>query len=342
LIEKDKILVIQTAFLGDVILALPVVQALKTFLPESKADFLCIPATADVLENNPDINKVIVYDKKGADKIDKFIEMLSEVREEEYDIVICPHRSFRSAMLTYYSEAKTRIGFDKNSFSGLLTHKVHYVQSEHEVLRNLELVKAVPGIEYDQTKISLQPKLYPSQDDINIVNHLFNKSNLISFAPCSKWFTKQLTMGKSIEIVNKLITEGYNVALVGGAADEDYGFDLQTHIHDDALINLAGKLTPLQSYVVMTKSKAVITVDSASQHLAAAAGVPVVLIYGSTNSSFGFYPLTSKNVIIENNQLNCRPCTDHGRDSCPLGHFKCIEDLSMSDAVIEMDKLIKG
>jgi heptosyltransferase-2 len=243
-------------------------------------------------------------------------------------------------MLTYYSEAKCRVGFDRNSASFLLTNKVRYVQDKHEILRNLELLKAIPGIEYDETKVSLKPNLYPLQSDIGYVSHLFNKSNLITFAPCSRWYTKQLTMHKSKEIVDKLLMEGYNVALIGGAADADYGFELEALVHDDDLVNLCGKLTPLQSYYVMTKSKGVITVDSASQHLAAAAGVPTILIYGSTNSSFGFYPLTSKHVIIENNTLSCRPCTDHGRDACPLRHFKCIEDLKSDEILEGLKKLL--
>ena len=338
--NNKKILIIQTAFLGDVILALPMVQTLEKLSPDFEIDFLCIPDTAPVLENHPDINKIIQYDKKGADKLDKFIEILSEICEEEYDIVICPHRSFRSALLTYYSEAKIRVGFDRNSLSVLLTNKVKYIQDKHEILRNIELVKVVPGIEYDENKVSLKPNLYPAQNDIDFVNHLFNKSNLITFAPCSKWFTKQLTLDKSNEIVQKLILEGYNIALIGGKDDINYCEELENQINEDSLVNLSGKLTPLQSYVVITKSKALITVDSASQHLGAASDTPIILIYGSTNSSFGFYPLTSKHIIIENNTLSCRPCTNHGRDKCPLGHFKCIVDLKAGDFAVELEKLV--
>lgn len=339
MIKKDKILVIQTAFLGDVILALPIVQTLKKHLPDSKIDFLCIPNTVGVLENHPDINQSIAYDKKGGDKLDKFIEILSEIRESEYDIVISPHRSFRSAMLTYYSEAHVKTGFNRNALSFLLTNKVKYVQNKHEIYRNLELVKAVLGNDYDEDKISLKPNLYPSNKDVNFVNHLFNRSNLVTFAPCSRWFTKQLTIDKSKQVIDILISDGYNIALIGGESDEIYCCELEKQIDDDSLINLAGKLTPLQSYTVITKSKALITVDSAAQHLGAASNTPIILIYGSTNSSFGFYPLTSKHSIVENKVLNCRPCTDHGRDKCPLKHFKCIEDLTAEQIVAELRKI---
>ncbi len=339
--KNKKILIIQTAFLGDVILALPMVQTIKTHLPDALVDFLCIPSTESVLQNHPAINKVIPYDKKGGDKLDKFIEVLNEIREVEYDIVISPHRFLRSSLLTYYSESKVRIGFEENSLAFLLTNKVKYIKDKHEIYRNLELVKQIPGLEYDENKVSLKPDLYPTAEQKENVKHLLiHKANLISFAPCSKWFTKQLPIAKAAEIAKNLLFRGYNVALVGGEADAEYCREFEKILNDDSLMNLCGKLSPLESYEVMTQSKALITVDSAAQHLGSASGIPIVLIYGSTDISFGFYPLTSKYKIAEIDSLECRPCTDHGRDKCPLGHFKCMVDLSAEKIVGLMESLI--
>jgi len=340
-LKNKKILIIQTAFLGDVILALPMVQTLKAHMPDALVDFLCIPSTESVLQNHPAINKVIPYDKKGGDKLDKFIEVLNEIREVEYDIVISPHRFLRSSLLTYYSESKVRIGFEENSLAFLLTNKVKYIKDKHEIYRNLELVKQIPGLEYDKSKVSLKPNLYPTPEQKDRVLHmLVHKANLISFAPCSKWFTKQLPIEKSVEIVKNLLFKGYNVALVGGEADTTYCREVEQSLSDDSLVNLCGKLSPLESYEVMTHSKALITVDSAAQHLGSASGIPIVLIYGSTDISFGFYPLTSKYIVAEIDSLECRPCTDHGRDKCPLGHFKCMVDLSAEKIVGLMESLI--
>jgi len=340
-LKNKKILIIQTAFLGDVILALPMVQTIKAHLPDALVDFLCIPSTESVLQNHPAINKVIPYDKKGGDKLDKFIEVLNEIREVEYDIVISPHRFLRSALLTYYSESKVRIGFEENSLAFLLTNKVKYIKDKHEIYRNLELVKQIPGLEYDEKKVSLRPELYPSIEQKENVRHLLkHRSNLISFAPCSKWFTKQLTLDKAAEIAKILLFRGYNVALVGGEADTAYCSELEAKLNDESIMNLCGKLSPPESYEVMTQSKALITVDSAAQHLGSASGIPIVLIYGSTDISFGFYPLTSKYKIAEINSLECRPCTDHGRDNCPLGHFKCMVDQSAEKIVGMMESII--
>lgn len=339
--KNKKILIIQTAYLGDVILALPMVQTIKNHLHDVLIDFLCIPATASILENHPAINKVIPYDKKGGDKLDKFIEVLSEIREEEYDIVISPHRYMRSALLTYYSEAKIRIGFEENALAFLLTNKIKYIKDKHEVLRNLELVKQIPGLIYDEKKAALKPDLYPSSEQKeNVRRLLVNKSNLISFAPCSKWFTKQLPLEKAVEITKKLLFKGYNVALLGGENDIDYCKEIENTLNDSSLINLCGKTSPLESYEVMKSSKALITCDSAAQHIGAASGIPIILIYGSTDISFGFYPLTSKYKIAEIDSLECRPCTDHGREKCPLGHFKCMVDLSPDRIVAMAEEII--
>lgn len=338
--KNKKILIIQTAFLGDVILALPMVQTIKNHLPDSEIDFLCIPSTSSVLKGHPALHAVIEYDKKGGDKLDKFIEVLNEIREVEYDIVICPHRFFRSSLLTYYSESKVRIGFEENSLAFLLTNKVKYIKDKHEIYRNLELVKQIPGLEFDDNKVSLKPELYPSPEQKESVRHMAGKSNLVSFSPCSKWFTKQLPVEKSKEIIHNLIFKGYNVAVLGSDADINYCNDLEKQVKDDSLINLCSKTSPLESYEVMTHSKGLITVDSAAQHLGAASGIPIVLIYGSTDISFGFYPLTGKYKIMEIDTLECRPCTDHGRDKCPLGHFNCMNELNAEKIVGMLEELI--
>ena len=343
MIKNNKILIVQTAFLGDVILALPMVQTIKNHLPGSVIDFLCVPGNEPVLTGHPAIRNVIPYDKKGGDKFDKFIEVLSEIRENEYDAVICPHRYLRSALLTYYSGAKTRIGFDKNSLSFLLTGKIKYNSNIHEIYRNIDLARAVPGINFDENKVSLKPELYPSADDKKYVSELLSKADknkLITIAPCSRWFTKQFPLGKTISLVKLLVEQGCSAALIGGNDDTAYCNEAANIISDNRLINLCGKTSPLQSYLVIENSKALVTVDSAAQHLGAASSTPIILIYGSTDSSFGFYPLTSKNNIIEITGLDCRPCTDHGRDSCPKTHFKCMNDIETERILNEVKNLI--
>lgn len=336
-VKKVKILIIQTAFLGDVILALPLIQTLKVVMPDTLIDFLCIPTASNVLQNHPDVNRLIIYDKKGKRKLDKFLGIIAAVRKEKYDIVLCPHRSARSALLAYFSKAKMKVGFDRNSLSFLLNIKVPYDNTAHEIERNLDLLQAILENPIDESQVSLKPRLYPYEKDEKIIELILKEHNageeIISFAPCSKWFTKQLPSHKSLEIIRKLTEQKFSVVLLGGGDDFEYGKQVEKEFNSVGLINLCGRLTPLQSYLVINKSKCLITVDSASQHIGAATDIPIVLIYGSTDKRFGFYPLTSKSVIIENKELECRPCTDHGRTECPLKHFRCMEDLNVEEVI---------
>jgi heptosyltransferase-2 len=343
LIRNPKILIIQTAYLGDVILTLPVVQNIKKQLPEAEIDFMCIPQTEDILKNNPYIRNLVVYDKRGGSKFKKLKEIISCVRKSEYDIVISPHRSFRSAMITHFSGAKTRIGFNRNSMSNMLTNRVVYINNTHEIHRNLELVKPIPGITLTDDNRKLRPELFPSKEDDEIVNKLINTGsvNRISLAPCSKWFTKQLTKIKSLDIINSLTDKGFEVILIGGKDDAPYCMEVGKEAKNEKVLNLCGKLTPLQSKAAIEKSICLISVDSAAAHIGASTDTPIVQIYGSTIPAFGFYPLTSKNVIIENKTISCRPCTDHGRNICPLKHFKCMEELNTAEIIKSVENLIK-
>ncbi len=246
---NPKILVIQTAYLGDVILTLPVVQNIKKQLPEAEIDFMCIPQTEEVLKNNPYITNLIVYDKRGKSKASKLREIISRVRKSEYDIVLSPHRSFRSALITHLSGAKIRIGFNRNSMSNLLTHSVPYISDTHEILRNLELVKSIPGILLTDENQILKPELFPSEDDKEIVDKLFtphttHSRHYISLAPCSKWFTKQLPKNISIEIIYSLIDKGYKVILIGGKDDISYCNEIESEAKTEMLLNMCGKLSP--------------------------------------------------------------------------------------------------
>src|SRR5205085_7335139 len=227
------------------------------------------------------INKVIKFDKKGKDKIAKLFNVISDVRENHYDIVICPHRFLSSGLITYFSKAPVRIGFGENALSFLLTNKVRYDKSAHEIQRNLDLISEVPELELDDSKISEKPELYPGEKDTKIVDTLLKNEasdNLIAFAPCSKWFTKQLTKEKSLEIINELFVKNYKVVLLGGAEDFEYCKALEKQIGNNLLITLCGRLTPVQSSIAINKAKVLITVDSAAQHLGAATDTPIVLI----------------------------------------------------------------
>ncbi len=323
-----KILVIQTAFIGDVILATPVVEKLHQYFPTAQIDFLLRKGNESLLDGHPFIHKVIVLNKK-APRIAAQARVIAEVKKARYDKIINLHRYGSSGLITLFSRAKEKIGFDKNPFSFCYTKKVVHTigNGKHEVERNLELVAS-----FTDNKI-VQPKLYPAPADYESVAQ-YKASPYICLAPSSVWFTKQFPKDKWIEFLNGLSNK-YQVYLLGAKSDKDLCNQIIESTTNKKVMNLAGKLSFLQSAALMQDATMNYVNDSAPMHIASAMNAPVTAIYCSTIPAFGFGPLSKKSFIIETEEkLTCRPCGLHGYKACPEGHFKCA-------TTIKVDRLIK-
>ena len=154
-LNPSKILLVQTAFIGDVILITPLVKAIKSIYPNSELDVMVIPQTAGVLANNPNINKLILFDKRK-NKLLSFAKTLVLLKKNKYDLAITPHSSVTTALLLKLANIKIRIGFDRWSASKYLTHKVPHLENKHKVDKNLALLKLIS----DQT-FPLQTEMVP-------------------------------------------------------------------------------------------------------------------------------------------------------------------------------------
>jgi heptosyltransferase-2 len=337
----NKFLIIQTSFIGDVILTLPLLQVLRRNFPNSKIDFILIPRTAELLKNHPDINDVIVFDKRGRDSgISGLMRLRKILSAENYDVALIPHRSFRSAFLALISGIGERIGFDKSSAKFLYTHIVEY-KNIHEIERNLSLLIPL-GIRVDRKEL---PNLYPSDDDINYVDSLLSSygiKNLIGISPGSIWATKRWLKEGFSDVASKFTGIGFDVALIGGVDDFMLCEEIKTIAGGKNVFNFCGKLSLLQSAELISRCKVLITNDSAPMHMAVAVGTPVVAIFGSTVPEFGFYPYGEKDIVVQVDNLYCRPCGIHGHGSCPEGHFKCMKLIKSEDVFKKAMSLIQG
>ncbi len=325
----QKFLIIQTAFIGDVVLATSLIEKLKQYFPETKIDFLLRKGNESLLLNNPHLNKVLIWDKKK-DKQKNLWKILKQIRKEKYDKVINVQRFAATGLLTAFSGAKETIGFDKNPFSFLFTKKIaHSINTDkHEIERNLELIK-----DFTDDKV-LMPKLYPSENDFEIVSSYKQKS-YITISPASVWFTKQYPASKWISFINKLSSH-ITIYLCGGPGDNNLCKEIVEACKDKSVINLIGKLSFLQSAALMKDAAMNYTNDSAPMHFASAMNAPVVAVFCSTVPAFGFGPLSDKKYIVEINQpLDCRPCGLHGYKACPKGHFKCAFEIEDEQLLVD-------
>ncbi|MFC2114317.1 glycosyltransferase family 9 protein [Bacteroidota bacterium] len=315
-----KVLLIQTAFIGDVILATAVIEKLKQHFPASTIDFILQKGNESLLTNHPHIRKVIIFDKKK-NKYSKLLHLIKDIRKESYDYVINMHRFFSSGLITCFSGAKTTTGFKKNPLSFCFSHSVdHHIGDKslpsHEVDRNQALIRQLTGNK------STKPRLYPASSDYT---HVDTQNNYIVIAPASIWFTKQFPAKKWIELIN-LLPDEYKVYLIGAKNDMELCEHIQEETKSKKVEILAGQLSFLQSAALIKHAKMTFTNDSAPAHLASAMNAPVTMIFCSTVPEFGFGPLSNVSYSIEvDSKLNCRPCGLHGKKKCPEGHFNCAE-----------------
>jgi len=323
-----KILIIHTAFIGDIILATPLIRAVKEGMENAEIYALIKPETRHVLRNNPHLKNIITFDKRGKDSgLAGFLKIGKNIKKEKFDLVISPHRSFRSAMLARASGAKTRVGFDTSTGAFLYNKKVKYDSSIHEIERNLSLARAL-GIE----SIHKQPQVFPGEEDKVVVDRLLAKAGfkssgmLVALAPGSIWATKRWPLLYYKKLAQILIKNGTHIVLIGGVADSALGREIATG-NENAIFNAAGRLSLLQSAELLTRCRVLVSNDSAPLHLATAVGTPVIAIFGPTVPAFGFYPTGSKDRIIET-PLPCRPCGLHGGDHCPIGTHACMKNIS--------------
>lgn len=314
----ERILIIQTAFLGDVILATPVVSELKRIYPNSQIDILVKKGNESLLANSPHLQSVFLFDKSKG-KWRSMMRLILQFRKTKYDLVINLHRFGSSGILSGLSKGKKRFGFKKNPFSFLYSKCFEHTIGDgtHEVERNLSVIK-----EFGASKLT-RPELFPSNSDKSFVEK-YKSGQYFCLAPASVWFTKQLPKHKWIELIESLPSDS-TVYLLGAPSDHELCQTIIEKTGEINTINLCGELSLLQSAELMKTAKRNYVNDSGPLHLASSVNAPVTAFFCSTVPDFGFGPLSEDVEIKEVNNLDCRPCGLHGHKECPKGHYKCGE-----------------
>lgn len=321
----NRILIIQTAFIGDVILATALLEKLHVYFPTTKIDFLLRKGNENLLENHPFLNQILIWDKKKG-KVKNMYQMIRNIRKNKYDMLINLQRFASSGIFTVFSGAKKTIGFDKNPFSFFFSKRIkhEFKANWHEIQRNLALIEDITDNQL------VKPKLYLLQKYFEEIRDYQNK-DYICIAPTSVWFTKQFAFEKWVEFIKK-VPQKYQIYLLGAKNDIDFCENLIKTSENNNCINLAGKISLLASAALMKNAAMNYVNDSAPMHLCSAVDAPTCAIYCSTIIDFGYFPLSEKSFVIENKEnLPCRPCGIHGHQQCPFGHFKCALDINIGE-----------
>lgn len=327
-----KILLIQTAFIGDVILLTSLIESLHARFPKAKIWVLVRKGNESLLKNHPLLQNVLVWNKQDG-KLKNLCGIIKKIRRVDFDEVINCHRFASSGIVTALSGGHHKSGFKKNPLSVFFQHKAgHRIgDGTHETERNFTLVSHL-GVEQ-----LLPPRLYPSESDFEKVKS-FKTVPYVCIAPTSVWFTKQFPPEKWSEII-LVLTQKYTVYLLGAPADAAACEAIMQQATSDRVVNLAGQLALLQTAALMRDATMNYVNDSAPLHLASAMKAPTTAVFCSTIPAFGFGPLSPGAKVVETTEnLPCRPCGLHGHNACPETHFKCAYSIDKEQLLAGMDE----
>lgn len=326
--------VVQTAFIGDVILATPLLESARKSQQNETVVAVVRSGCENLLGNNPYVDEIITWDKKGEDSgIAGILRMAKKLSRFRIKTVLIPHRSFRSGMVLFLSGAKERIGFDRGGGVCFHTRSIHYRLGVHEVERNLMLAKEA-GWEWK----GLKPAVFPDDKDKAFVDTILgNNDPFCVFAPGSVWPTKMWPEEFYRETGVYFAKKGLQVVFSGGKDESEVCTKLASGI--PGAQNTCGLFTLRQSGELYRRSRFVLTGDTAPQHLAAAMDAVVFSIFGPTTSRFGFWPYTEKGTVIEAD-VNCRPCGVHGHKACPNRTYQCMRRITSEEVVGIIEKTL--
>lgn len=329
-----KILIIQTAFIGDVVLITSMLETIHHHHPNASLTVLVRKGNEALFHEHPFVQKIIVWDKQS-NKYLNWIRILFQLRSLHFDTVINVQRYAATGLWTGLSNAAVKIGFDKNPFSFLFTHAVKHNEvktDQHEIHRNHELLKVIDSF---STTLSLKPKLYPSTADYLKIKNYQNEP-YICIAPASVWFTKQFPMESWVQLIEEIPFNG-PIYIMGGKGDQllaDQILNKINNLKKTGVLNMAGKFSFLASAALQQNAVINYVNDSAPMHFASAMNAPVVAIYCSTVPEFGYGPLSDTSFIVQTKkEVVCRPCGIHGKSQCPLKHFDCAKTIELADLI---------
>ncbi len=326
----NTIAIFQTSFIGDSVLTTPLIKKTAKLFPDAKIVVITRPQTQDIFRPLKEVSQIILNDKKGWNKIAGVWKTAKAIRDTHADILLVPHRSFRSALIAWLSRVPIRIGFTSSEGWFFYTKTVPFSWMIHDAERNLSLLQGIAKENFTAEKLNMN---YAPSAEENVERLIkdFNLEGkvLIGIHAGSAWPTKCWPMEYFVKLISRLQTElGVQAVLVGGGKkDTDLGEKI-CQLATGHAASLCGKTSLADLMALMQHFKLFITNDSGPMHIATAFGVPTLAIFGPTTRELGFFPYGEGHRVMEVENLPCRPCALHGGKKCPKKHFKCMRDIS--------------
>ncbi len=327
--KVNTIAIFQTSFIGDSVLTTPLIQKTAKLFPEAKIVVITRPQTEDIFRPMKEVSQIILNDKKGWNKIAGVWKTAKAIEKTNADILLVPHRSFRSALIAWLSNVPIRIGFTSSEGRWFYTKTVPFSWMIHDAERNLSLLQGIVKEKFSAEKLNM--RYAPSaEENVERLIKDFNLAGktLVGIHAGSAWPTKCWPMEYFVQLISRLQTElGVQAVLLGGREDAALGEKI-CQLAQGHAASLCGKTSLADLMAFMKHFKLFITNDSGPMHIAVAFDVPTLAIFGPTTRELGFFPYGEGHRVMEVKGLPCRPCALHGGKKCPEKHFKCMKDIS--------------
>ncbi len=326
--DIGKILIIRLSSLGDILLVTPILRSLKASNPKLKIDFLVREEYSDALKYNPNLNNLFELTSNNA-----FKSLNEDFHLQEYDLIIDLQNNFRSKKMRNNINSKKVIKFKKPTLKKflLVNYKLNLLKERTPITERYSAV--IDNLILDDLGLDL---FIPG----SINSKIIESNNYVGLCPGSRHYTKMWPEDYFVELGNMLTERGFKILMFGGKEDETTCGKISSRINGAA--NLSNDNNLLQTAVDMKKCDVIICNDSGLMHTACAVNVPVIVFFGSTVREFGFAPYKTKNLVLENNLLSCRPCSHIGRNKCPKKHFSCMNKITPEVVLDNFNKFYKN
>lgn len=329
-----NILVRGTNWIGDVVMTLPAVAAVRKTLPDAAVAVLAKPWVAELYHICPDVDEVILFQSPGRHSglAGKF-RLAAELKERKFDAAILLQNAIEAAIIAHLAGIPVRAGYNSDGRGFLLTHSVgrtKEIRKVHQIDYYLEMVRAL-GFQSGGKDVRLQPgKDYEEiAEDLLKAHAAAGNGPLVGIAPGATYGPAKMWFPDRFARVADRIVEnfGARVLLFGSRGDQDVAESVRRYA-SRPLINIAGRTTLKEAVALIARCDLFLSNDSGLMHVAGALGVPMIAIFGSTNPA-ATSPVGNRSIVITK-AVNCSPCL---KKKCPTD-FRCMDRIG-ADEVYE-------
>lgn len=351
-------LVVQTAFLGDLLLSIPLLKKCRELWPQHKLALVCRKGFGDFFLKTHLVDQVFEVEKGKSESYSKIVEHL---RYSQVDNLISPHESLRTAFFCSQIKAQHKIAFQKAWNFVVFSKRTQRDVQLPDAMRQLSLLAPEDEqLARDLVQYSSQERPYAPQEQGHLsappkwasmsLRHQvlelsgiyeslksrfplkgFDEGKAILLFPGSVWATKRWTEEGFINTGKALKARGFEIYVMGGPGEEALAEQVAGQI--PGAVSLAGKTKIIESAQLIARSALVIGNDSASTHLAAVCEVPLIAVFGPTILEFGYRPWSAESYVVQREGLKCRPCGKHGHKVCPIGTHECMKSISAEEVL---------